>query len=426
VRSAGYVARWIVKESAMFESRKIRFPGVDASSLAARLDLPPNPRAFALFAHCFTCGKDILAAARIAAGLAARGIAVLRFDFTGIGSSEGEFANTNFSSNVGDLIAAADYLRRTYAAPSLLIGHSLGGAAVLAAAARVPEATSVVTIGAPSSAAHITTQFAAHVGEILEKGTAQVSLAGRPFTIAKQFLDDVSEQNILDGLANLRKALLVCHSPRDEIVGIENASAIFAAARHPKSFLSLDTADHLVSGRQDAAYLADVVAAWTSRYLPIADETAALPPGVVEVSEARTGRLTQSVRTGRHLVIADEPIAVGGDDAAPGPYDYLLAALGACTSMTMRLYAERKGISVERFSVRLSHRKVHALDCADCETREGRIDEIAREISIEGDVPETARERLMQIADKCPVHQTLTHEIKIRSRLVPPVSGSEA
>jgi uncharacterized OsmC-like protein/fermentation-respiration switch protein FrsA (DUF1100 family) len=403
----------------MFESRMVKFPGGDGSSLAARLDLPSKPRAFALFAHCFTCGKDILAASRIAGSLAARHIAVLRFDFTGIGSSEGEFANTNFSSNVGDLVAAAEYLRRSYAAPHLLIGHSLGGAAVLAAAPQVPEATGIVTIGAPSSASHITRQFAANVDEILQKGRAEVSLAGRPFTIAKQFLDDVAAQNFLDGLANLKKALLVCHAPRDEIVSMENASAIFAAARHPKSFLSLDTADHLVTKREDAAYLADVVTAWASRYLPVAADGDALPAGLVEVTEARTGRLTQDIRAGRHRLTADEPIAAGGDDAGPGPYDYLLAALGSCTSMTMRMYARRKGISADRFSVRLSHRKVHAEDCADCETKEGRIDEITREISIEGDVSEAARDRLMQIADRCPVHQTLSHEIKIRSRLLP-------
>ena len=410
----------------MLESRKVSFPGSDGSHLAARLDLPTKPRAFALFAHCFTCGKDILAASRIAGGLAARGIAVLRFDFTGIGSSEGEFANTNFSSNVADLVAAANYLRGSYAAPYLLIGHSLGGAAVLAAAPQVPEAAGVVTIGAPSSAAHITRQFAADVGEILQKGSAQVSLAGRKFTIAKQFLDDVEEHSFLDKLSNLRKALLVCHAPRDETVAIDNAGAIFAAARHPKSFLSLDTADHLVSKREDAAYLAEVVAAWASRYLPAAEEASTLAPGVVEVSETRTGRLAQYVRTGRHLLMADEPIAAGGDDVGPSPYDYLLVALGACTSMTMRLYAERKAIPAERFSVRLSHRKVHAEDCADCETKEGRIDEITREISIEGDLPEAERGRLMEIADKCPVHRTLTHEIKIRSRLVEPASPSEA
>ena len=404
----------------MLESRKVGFPGSDGSTLAARLDLPSRPRAFALFAHCFTCGKDVLAASRIAGALAARDIAVMRFDFTGIGASEGEFANTNFSSNVGDLVAAANYLRGNYAAPVLLIGHSLGGAAVLAAASQVREATGVVTIGAPSSAAHITQQFAADVDEIAKKGKAEVRLAGRTFTVARQFLDDVAEQNFLENLANLKKAILVCHAPRDEIVGIENAATIFAAARHPKSFLSLDTADHLVTRREDAVYLADVVAAWASRYLPASEGVVTLPPGVVEVSEAPASHLVQNVRVGRHLLTADEPMSAGGDDAGPSPYDYLLAALGACTSMTMRLYAERKQIPVQRFAVRLSHRKVHADDCADCETEAGRIDEIAREITIEGDVPEEARDRLMQIAEKCPIHQTLTHEVKIRSSLMPP------
>jgi putative redox protein len=403
----------------MIESKKIEFPGSTGSSLAARLDLPLEPRAFALFAHCFTCGKDAFAAPRIADALTARSIAVLRFDFTGIGGSEGDFANTNFSSNIQDLIAAADYLRRNHAAPSLLIGHSLGGAAVLAAAPHVPEATAVVTIAAPASAAHVTHNFAADLAEINEKGTAKVTLSGRSFTITKQFLDDVAEQNVLAGLAKLKKALLVCHAPRDEYVGIDNATQIFTAARHPKSFLSLDTADHLLRKREDAIYLADVIAAWASRYLPVAEEQAVLPPGTVEVRETLTGPLAQRVSAGRHVFMAGEPVEVGGDDdAGPGPYDYLLAALGACTSMTMRLYADRKGLAAERFSVRLSHRKVHAQDCADCETKEGNIGEITRDITIEGDIPEAARTRLMEIADRCPVHETLTHEIKIRSRLV--------
>jgi uncharacterized OsmC-like protein/alpha/beta superfamily hydrolase len=402
----------------MIESRKIEFPGATGGNLAARLDLPANPRAFALFAHCFTCGKDAFAAPRIADALTARSIAVLRFDFTGIGGSEGEFANTNFSSNVQDLVAAANYLRKNRAAPSLLIGHSLGGAAVLAAAPHVPEATAVVTIAAPASAAHVTHNFAADLAEINEKGTAKVTLAGRSFTITKQFLDDVAEQNFLDGLAKLKKALLVCHAPRDEYVGIDNATQIFAAAKHPKSFLSLDTADHLLRKRADAIYVADVIAAWASRYLPAAEELATLPPGIVEVRETRTGPLAQRVSAGRHVLIAGEPVEVGGDDAGPGPYDYLLAALGACTSMTMRLYADRKGLAAERFSVRLSHRKVHAQDCADCEAKEGNIGEITRDITIQGDIPEAARARLMEIADRCPVHETLTHEIKIRSRLV--------
>lgn len=408
----------------MVEPRKIEFPGATGAKLAARLDIPAEPRAFALFAHCFTCGKDIFAASRIAETLTARGIAVLRFDFTGIGASEGEFANTNFSSNVQDLLAAVDYLRKNYAAPSLLIGHSLGGAAVLAAAPHVSEATAVVTIAAPASAAHVTHHFAADLAEINEKGTAKVTLSGRSFTIKKQFLDDVAEQNILDGLGKLKKALLVCHAPRDEYVSIDNATQIFLAARHPKSFVSLDTADHLLRKREDAIYVADVIAAWASRYLPavqepVTEEATALPPGIVEVRETRTGPLAQRVSAGRHVLLAGEPVAVGGDDSGPGPYDYLLAALGACTSMTMRLYADRKGLAVERFGLRLSHRRVHAEDCADCETKEGNIGEITRDITIEGDIPEAARARLMEIADKCPVHQTLTHEIKIRSRLVP-------
>jgi uncharacterized OsmC-like protein/alpha/beta superfamily hydrolase len=403
----------------MVETRKIEFPGATGANLAARLDLPARPRAFALFAHCFTCGKDIFAAQRIAERLTVSGIAVLRFDFTGIGSSEGEFANTNFSSNVGDLVAAADYLRRHHAAPALLIGHSLGGAAVLAGAAQLPEATAIATIGAPASAAHVVRNFAADLARIAETGRATVTLAGRSFTITRQFLDDIEGQSVLAGLGYLKKALLVCHAPLDDTVGIDNATAIFAAARHPKSFLSLDTADHLVRQRADAVYLADVIAAWASRYLPAMAEPAALPPGVVEVSETGTGHLTQRVRAGRHELVADEPVDVGGDDAGPGPYDYLLAALGACTSMTMRLYAERKGIAAARIAVRLSHRRVHAEDCADCESKDGNIGEISRDIAIEGAVSDADRARLLAIADRCPVHATLTRELKVRTRMVP-------
>jgi alpha/beta superfamily hydrolase len=276
----------------MTEWGKIEFPGAIGGNLAARLDLPAEPRAYALFAHCFTCGKGVFAASQIAKALSARGIAVMRFDFTGIGGSEGEFANTNFSSNVQDLVAAAAYLRQNHAAPSLLIGHSLGGAAVLAAASHVPEATSVVTIGAPASAIHVTHNFAADLAEIVEKGTAKVTLAGRSFTITKQFLDDIAEQNFLDGLKKLKKALLVCHAPRDEYVAIDNATQIFMAARHPKSFVSLDTADHLLRNREDAIYLANVIAAWASRYLSNAEEPAAL--SAQSTAAARQQQLTAS------------------------------------------------------------------------------------------------------------------------------------
>jgi putative redox protein len=394
----------------MSDSLKIEFPGHSGQLLAARLDLPDRPRAFALFAHCFTCGKDIFAAARIAERLTAQGIAVLRFDFTGLGSSEGEFANTNFSSNVQDLLAAVAFLRANYRAPSLLIGHSLGGAAVLSAAPHVPEAVGVATLCAPSSAAHVTHLFTGSIEEIEKTGKAEVMLSGRPFTIEKQFLDDVASADFLSGLAHLKKALLVCHAPLDETVGIENANTIFQAAHHPKSFVSLDTADHLLRKRADAVYAADMIGAWASRFLPeIAAEEAPLEPGLVTVTETRTGRYANEVRAGRHHLSASEPEDIGGDDSGPGPFDYLLASLGACTSITLRMYAERKQIPVERIGVALRMKKI--------EGEGAEITEMSREIALEGDLSQDDRERLLAIAERCPVHRTLTHEIRIRSAL---------
>ena len=248
---------------------RVAFQGTGGQKLAARLDAPDEaPSAYALFAHCFTCGKDVFAATRIAQQLTAHGIAVLRFDFTGLGASEGEFANTNFSSNVADLVAAAAHLRTAYAAPALLVGHSLGGAAALAAAGSVPECKAVVTIGAPSDVRHVRHLLGERLAEIEAEGEANVLLAGRPFTIKRQFLLDAEEQHIAAKIAELRRALLVMHSPRDDMVDISNATRIFTAAKHPKSFISLDTADHLLSARADAVYAADLIAAWMVRYLP--------------------------------------------------------------------------------------------------------------------------------------------------------------
>jgi len=397
-------------------AERFDFPNVSGENLAALLDRPAaEPRAYALFAHCFTCGKDVHAAKRIAEALTALGIAVLRFDFTGLGSSEGEFANTTFSSNVADLVAAADHLRRTHAAPALLIGHSLGGAAVLAAAGAVPEARAVVTIAAPCDPAHVAGLFGAHVEQIRAQGEVEVALAGRPFRIRREFLDDIAEQNLTQRIAQLRKALLVFHSPVDQIVGIENASHIFAAAKHPKSFVSLADADHLLSRRSDAGYVANVIAAWAERYLETKPQAADVAPSGVVVTETRQGRFQQLVRVGPHRLIADEPVAVGGLDSGPNPYDLVLAGLGACTAMTLRLYAERKGVRLERVSVALTHGKIHAADCETCETKEGKIDRIERKITLEGDLDPAERVRLLEIADKCPVHRTLTSEIDIRT-----------
>jgi putative redox protein len=399
-------------------SERFSFPNTKGDQLAATLDLPLGvPDTYALFAHCFTCGKDILAAKRIAERLAGAGIAVLRFDFTGLGSSEGDFANTHFSSNVDDLVAAADHLRATRGVPGILIGHSLGGAAVLAAAERIPDARAVVTIAAPFDPGHVTGLFKEQVASIREQGEVEVALAGRPFRIRREFLDDVAERRLHDHVANLRKALLVFHSPTDDIVSIDNASRIFLAAKHPKSFVSLAGADHLLSQKRDAIYVADVIAAWAERYLdkPAEAVKAEGEPGVVLVRETGVGKFQQEIVSGAHRFLADEPVAVGGLDSGPSPYNLLLAALGACTAMTVRLYADHKKLPLERVSVRLTHNKIHAQDCEDCETKEGMLDRIDRNITLEGPLDVDQRKRLIEIANKCPVHRTLESEIDTRT-----------
>jgi Predicted redox protein, regulator of disulfide bond formation len=406
------------------QSEKIVFPGADGEILlAARLDRPAGPpRAYALFAHCFTCSSNVFAASRIAAGLVGHGFAVLRFDFTGLGASEGEFANTTFSSNIGDLVAAADWLRRERGAPALLIGHSLGGAAVLAAAGRIPEAHAVCTIAAPAEPAHVTRLFANDVPEIEARGEAEVLLAGRSFRIKKSFLDDVEEHRLAGDIAALHRPLLIFHAPGDAVIGIDNASRIFTEAKHPKSFVSLDDADHLLSRREDAMYVADVLAAWAARYVgptkAAAKPVPAAPVDAVVVAEAGTGTFAQVVNVGgRHILAADEPSSVGGTDSGPGPYEYLLAGLGACTAMTLRMYADRKKLPLEGVSVTLRHAKVHAEDCAACETKAGMLDRIDREIRLTGPLDAEARAKLLEIADKCPVHRTLHSEVWIETTL---------
>lgn len=399
-------------------SVKVTFPGSLGATLAARLDLPDvPPRAFALFAHCFTCSKDSRAPTYIARALAEQGIALLRFDFTGLGGSEGEFENTDFSSNVADLVAAADWLRAHHQAPAILIGHSLGGAAVLAAAGAIGESRAVVTLNAPFAPDHVTHQFADRVGLIEREGAAEVTLAGRPFRLRREFLADLAGQKQTERIANLRRALLVMHAPGDTTVNIDNAQAIYTAARHPKSFISLDRADHLLTRADDARYAAQVLAAWVGRYLPAASAAPEVPPGTVRVSERRLGKFTTLVRTPTHAIFADEPASAGGNDTGLSPYELLQAALGACTVMTLRLYAEHKGLPLVRASVDIEHDKVHAADCADCETREGKIDRIRRRLTLEGDLTAEQRAKLAEIADKCPVHRTLHGEVRVVTEL---------
>ena len=402
--------------------QKIQFPSENDLTLAGVLHEPDagRPRAWALFAHCFTCTKNVRAAVNIAEALLREGIAVLRFDFTGLGQSEGEFADTHFSSNVQDLLAAAAFLERERRAPEILVGHSLGGTAMLAAAHDIDSAVAVATIGSPADAQHVLGLLDEDLETIEKTGEARVSLAGRPFHIRRDFLEDVRSQSVRDGIRKLRRALLVMHSPIDEVVPIEEASHIYASALHPKSFISLDDADHLLSRRADSDYAGHVLAAWASRFIDDpqgAPDPAAHKSGHVVVSGRPTDMFQVAINADGHPLRADEPESYGGADSGPSPYELLSAALGSCTVMTLNMYARRKKLALERVRVDIRHDHVHAEDCLDCTAKEGKIDRFDRLIRLEGDLSPEQRQRLLEIADRCPVHRTLHSEIKIRSKL---------
>ncbi len=403
-------------------TQRVDFDGSQGAKLSARLDMPAGIiKAYAIFAHCFTCSKDLHATKRISAELANQGIAVLRFDFTGLGNSKGDFASTNFSSNKEDLLVAANYLREHFEAPSLLIGHSLGGAAVLSIASEIPEVKAVATIGAPSEAAHVVHNFGVKLDEIKDTGEANVSLGGRDFSIRKQFLDDLEANDVLLKVAELKKPLLVLHSPVDQTVGIENATQIFVAAKHPKSFVSLDNIDHLISRDKDADFVSSIISSWATRY--VSNDNKANDSETsndIIVSETGLGKFQNTILAGNHYLLGDEPKSVGGLDSGPSPYDYLAAALGTCTTMTIRMYADFKKYDVGRISVNVSHKKIHAKDCADCHSEEresgGKIDIFERKITVEGLNDEELAEKLLKIADKCPVHKTLEKAAKVETR----------
>jgi len=402
------------------KTQRLEFTGHDGSALAARLDLPAGkPAAYAVFAHCFTCSKDIPAARRIAQRLASLGVAVLRFDFTGLGHSGGEFANTGFSSNVEDLVLAADFLRQNYQAPQLLIGHSLGGAAVIAAADQIAEVRAITTIGAPADPAHVVHQFGDKKRQICESGEAEVSLAGRPFTIKKQFIEDISAHSLQDKLSKLKKALLVMHAPMDETVAVDNAAQIFQQAMHPKSFVTLDSADHLLSRPEDAEYAAEVISTWVQHYIDIAvlPKSGDTPEGITRVTEADSDSFTQEVSIQGHHLIADEPASYGGHYLGPTPYQLVAAGLGACTSMTIRMYARRKNIPLKHVEVDITHNKVHAQDCVSCVENGGKIDQFERHITLQGELSSEQQQQLLAIADRCPVHRTLEGDILINTQL---------
>ena len=392
--------------------RKLTFNNRNNTPLSARFDVPVDGHinATAIFAHCFTCSKNLRAVRQVVTGLNRQGIAVLSFDFTGIGQSHGAFAETNFTSNIEDLIDAANYVEEHYRAPQLLVGHSLGGAAVIAASAHLESVKAVATIGAPSTPSHLTHLFEDIEEDIEHKGYGKVVLGGQSFEITEQFVRDLNQNDIKETLGRFKRALLVMHAPLDEVVSVNNATEIFLAAKHPKSFVSLDKADHLLSEEEDAIYAGEVIGQWASKYIDRHDHDQLAQNAQVVTRTGPDGYHTD-IRAGRHGMIADEPKSVGGHDHGPTPYDLLLASLGACTSMTLRMYADRKKWPLQSVIVRLNHKKQHTVDCQRCGEDGAKLDHIDKRIELIGDLDDAQRQRLLQIAERCPVNRTLNKEV---------------
>jgi len=403
------------------KSEKLNFKNSDGLQLSAKLDFPEGkPLAYALFAHCFTCGKDLAAARNIIRALTAEGIAVMSFDFTGIGHSEGAFEETSFGSNIKDLEDASNYLESNYESPKIIIGHSLGGAAALFAGASLKNIEAVVTVAAPFDPYHVTHLMGGDIEKIKKEGKAEVNIGGRPFMVSKKFVEDLSSHDPEEVAKSLRKPLLIMHSPQDTTVGIENAAKIYKAAHHPKSYISLDGANHLLSNRKDSRYVGSLIAAWVQKYLetPTNSKQDELKTSAQVAVETKQESYTSRIKAGKHKLIADEPTDVGGNDLGPSPYDLLSAALGACTSMTLQMYAKRKKWDLESALVHVNHQKTHFEDCEDCEEKGTKIDLFERQIELKGNLDQSQKERLLEIANKCPVHKTLHADVKVNSSLL--------
>lgn len=400
--------------------QKVNFFNKEGDQLSGRLELPidQHPHNFVIFAHCFTCTKNLSAVKNISRALTSSGFGVLRFDFTGLGDSDGDFSDSNFSGNVDDLISASNYLDENYMSPALLVGHSLGGAAVIYAASKIESVKAVATIGAPSSPIHVKHLFKNDINEINTTGLATVNLGGRDFTIKKQFIDDLESNALTNVVKKLKKALLVLHSPQDQTVGIKNAEELYHSARHPKSFVSLDGADHLLSRKQDSMYVGEVISGWAKRYVDLPSKDQLRTKHQVVASLQQEDGFTTQMKVGNHNMVADEPISYGGNDFGPSPYELVSAGLSACTAMTVQMYVKRKGWDLEHIEVHTNYGKTHAIDCEHCDENSAKIDTFQREIKLEGSLDEKQRKRIMQIADKCPVHKTLSSEIQIVTTLI--------
>lgn len=400
--------------------QKVSFKNKEDEQLAGRLELPldQRPHNFVIFAHCFTCTKNLTAIRNVGRALTSAGFGVLRFDFTGLGESEGDFENTNFSGNVDDLIEAANFLKENYIAPSLIIGHSLGGAAAIFAASRLSYIKAVAVINSPSNPSHVMHLLKDSEQEITKNGKAKVNLGGIDFTIKKQFLDDLKNKSLSDVVSNFGKALLIMHSPQDKIVGIKNAEEIYKAAHHPKSFISLDGVDHLLSKKEDSQYVGEVIAGWASRYVDIPAIEEIKSNSKVAASLDGDEKFTTNLKLGDHYFLADEPTSFGGNNFGPSPYEFLSAGLADCTAMTIQMYARRKKWDVKNVTVHINYSKDHALDCEQCESDSAKIDTFTSEIAFAGNLTKDQKKKLLEIADKCPVHKTLQTKTQIITRLI--------
>ncbi len=395
--------------------QKVSFKNKNGQQLVGRLELPVDqkPHNYALFAHCFTCTKNLMAVKNVGRALTQKGFGVLRFDFTGLGESEGDFENTNFSGNVADLVEAADFLKREYGAPALIIGHSLGGSAAIFAAEKIAYIKAVAVINSPSHPSHVLQLLKDSKETIAQNGKATVNLGGRDFTIKKQFLDDLENKPLAEIVKKFRRALLILHSPQDQIVGIKNAENIYRAAHHPKSFITLDGADHLLSNTKDSLYAGSIIGQWASRYVEIPPNEQLISKSKVAASLNAADKFTTYLKMGDHSYLADEPTNFGGENYGPTPYEFLSAGLAACTVMTLQMYAKRKKWPLQDVVVHINHSRQHAVDCEFCEDASSKIDTFTTEIQLKGDLDEDQISKLMEIAHKCPVHKTLTSRIQI-------------
>ena len=404
------------------KSTRLKIENRKGLILNANLELPANqkPNYYAIFAHCFTCSSSLGAVRNISRALTNDGFGVLRFDFTGLGRSEGQFTDSHFSANVEDLIDVHNYMSNNFSAPGLLVGHSLGGAAVLVAASQIETVKAVATVGAPANVSHVKHLFSHGIEAVKEKGEVEINIGGRPFKINQDFIEAFDNTDLPSIVKQLRKPLLIMHSPFDKIVGVENAQELYHNAHHPKSFVSLDDADHLLTEEKDSKYVGDIIGTWAKRYFPKVENIMLETEGEQLVGHLNIleDNFTTSIQTKNHTLIADEPASIGGSDFGPSPYEYLNAGLAACTVMTLKMYAERKKWDLQEVFVYISHSRVHSNDLNVSVDKSKYLDHISKKLKFVGNLDIQQKERLKEIASRCPVHKTIASQVVFNTQII--------